>query len=475
MKFTENEVVLTAGAKIPVQDGESKGFTTPSALAEAMSPSLAAALVPPPSSDFDWLPFSVYKDRQGNYTTDLDIKSLRVPTTETYYVSPDGDDANDGLTAAEPKKSVGALLDTLNATPPAGGATIILAPGLYSGTDGPDGKSIDFACNLVCPNGTATFATVYQVDEWTPDSTYTNSYTGTAPYNQPTIALDLTDVDDYGFPVRLARLDNATVNNTPGSYNGGSTTVLVRTMDGRPPDDKIWFLEKSGLLLRLSTPQSIYIEGVSFWGSGYPVRVIAPLGVTHVTFHRCSFAYSAVSNGLEITADENESSRQVTAVLSQCRAAYNTQDGFGYRRYAKVAEIDCYGVRNGGNGWMPNAAGANNGSTTHDSVVSVRINGTYRHNNDRNIHDVNATRNWLIGCGAGFAQVASSDPYESGNFMSAAAHHGSSATRTWLTGCISLGGSASDVGAYGNAIVVIDDCSGMQSRDGNGIIEDVWT
>lgn len=470
--FTKNELAVEwhgdTAFNLRVGDG-----TTPGGQVLATQQDTGLTPVPPPSSDFDWLPCNIYRDLQGNFTTDLDIKSLRVPTTETYYVSPDGDDANDGLSAEEPKKSIGALLDELNATPPPGGATIILSPGLYSGTDGPDGKSIDFACNLVCPNGTATFATMYQVDDWAPHSTYTNTYTGTAPYVQPPIALDYSDVDDYGFPTRLARLTNALVNETPGSFNGGTSTVVIRTKDSRPPDNNIWFLGNSGLLLRLSTPQAIYIEGVAFWGSGYPVRVIAALGSMQITFHRCSFAYSAVANGLEITADANASSRQVTAILSQCKSAYNTEDGFGYRRYAKVAEIDCYGVWNGGNGWMPNDAGSNNGSTTHDSVVSVRINGTYRHNNDRNVHDVTGTQNWLVGCVASDALVDSADPYESSNYV--AGRQGQpDATLMWLEGCLSEGGSASDVASYGNAVIQLSDCDGMTVRHGDGTIDDTW-
>lgn len=429
--------------------------------------------IDPPSSDFDWLPFGVYRDRQGNYTTDFDPRDHRVETDTTYYLSPDGDDGNDGLSAASPKKSVSALLDALNATPPAGGATIILAPGLYNGTDGPDGRSIDFPCNMVCPNGEAIFADIYRISDWAPHSEIAKVYSGTAPYAGIQAVIDTDSLDAYGHPLRLTRVNSSIeVGDTAGAYYPSSFEISLRTKDDVAPGDNIWVPKRDGNLLALTTPQDIYLEGISFWGNQ---GVVANTGEGHLrlTCHRCEFAYARTSNGLEVTSQSVSPDNQVTAIMSQCEAFYNGSDGFGYRRYARIAEIGCYGVYNGANGWIPDAAQADNGSTTHDNVMSLRVNGTYRNNNDRNIHDITNTNNWLVGCVVGDALVDSSDPYESSNIV--AGRPGQpDATRMWLEGCRSAGGSASDVAAYGNAVVRLTDCVGMTVRDGDGTIEDVW-
>ncbi|MCE5224892.1 MAG: LamG domain-containing protein, partial [Porphyromonadaceae bacterium] len=61
--------------------------------------------------------------------------------------------------------------------------------------------------------------------------------------------------------------------------------------------------------------------------------------------------------------------------------------------------------------------GTDNGSTCHESVIGVRINGDYRYNMDRCIHDINYTRTMNINCITGNVQSGSQTTYGSAGFV----------------------------------------------------------
>jgi hypothetical protein len=57
----------------------------------------------------------------------------------------------------------------------------------------------------------------------------------------------------------------------------------------------------------------------------------------------------------------------------------------------------------------------------------------------------------------------SADPYDNANFLFSREGE-TDATEAWLEGCESLGGSASDLGVYGNGVVFIKNCKGFDTQ-----------
>ena len=90
---------------------------------------------------------------------------------------------------------------------------------------------------------------------------------------------------------------------------------------------------------------------------------------------------------------------KILSIGQESAANYNTEDGFSYHYYSAPLgvpygiEVDCTARSNG---W--NATGTNNGSTTHDGGQMIRVNCTYSDNQHRQIHDVNGSVTWMVGC-----------------------------------------------------------------------------
>ena len=137
-----------------------------------------------------------------------------------------------------------------------------------------------------------------------------------------------------------------------------------------------------------------YIENIVFSGGKSPVNCFNqnnPNNNTLMMFKNCGFNNSLVENGINIR-------RNGLYIFENCVSKNNFLDGFNYHNFDAiknqlVIEINCKATGNGtGGGAM------DNGSTMHDSGNIIRINGEYYSNSDRNIHDINNSKSWLLGC-----------------------------------------------------------------------------
>lgn len=413
-------------------------------------------------SGFDYTPpFNIYKRSNVRFETDINIDSYVVTPSVEYYLSPTGNDSNDGLSAGNPKKSLSTLVTAINAAPTP--VTFILAPGTYVGTEGLQGVSIGFDCNILCPDGVAVFRPSVATS-WTKTAGRTNLWETTQSGNP--FGVDLTALDQFGIPKKFQFVSGgnlAIADAVPGSITISGTTAYVHTYDGREPDaDVLVFATGTDGWVQTSA-RNVTVMNVLFWGWEQPVLINHGSGGRYV-FSGCDFSYSRnARNGFETSVLATSG---MLTIMHRCRAAYNRNDGFGYRGSQRAIEIDCLGVWNG---W-PNLNTNDNGTSTHDNVRSVRVNGTYAFNDDRNLHDINETRNWLLGCRVGFAQNGGTDPYDTSNFVFGRRGQ-TDATLAWLDGCRSLGGSASDLGSYGNSIVRVRNGVGLNITDGDGTIE----
>jgi hypothetical protein len=404
--------------------------------------------VPPPADLGFTPPIKIYR-YDGNWFTDLEIETYKVPATATYYLSPQGNDANSGLSLLAPKRSISALLATLNASPPAG-ATLYLAPGYYSGADSINGLNIAFPCNIICPEGNATMGhfltfTFNKLGGY--NFIYRSAYSGGTDH----AVIDLAWLDEYGVARRMRRAtsrDNCDA--TPGTYwTSGGNLFEVHMFDDRAPDSNLVAGANSGGSWAQTTATNIYMEGVRFWGCWVMPTIAIASGTAAIALNRIEFGYGPNSReGLKV-----DSASGVSIITNDCKVHYNDTDGFDWDGHAtdnscQVTEVS---TAANWNGWRLTGT-ADNGSTAHKTVKIVRVNGDYLHNHDRNVHDIESARSWNIGCIAGPAYNDDTDAYD--NIAWAFGRSGQAdATQAWLYDCDFKDGSVADLGCYGSAHV----------------------
>jgi len=377
--------------------------------------------------------FKVYRRYNGTFYTDLNPLTLKVPVDVTYYLSPTGDDSNDGLTVEEPKQSLINLVSALNATPPVTGATIYLASGEYDYTIGGRALNFTFPVNIICETADAIVSTADESPIWVTNGTYPNLWQSFKKGDRPRASsiYDKTQLDEFGNYKKPVQVASATiVNTTVNSMQTGTGSILVRLADSREPDDDVKQLIDTYCINQTSAV-SMYFEGVSFYGGEEAVK-INHSGAVNICFYKCQFGYSFDANVLSVTL--SSSSAKVYTI--ECKAHYATQDGFNYHSNPTVLEVDSTGVYNG-----DPPTSSSNGTTIHDNVKIIRIGGIYQKNNTRNLHDVGNSKGWNLGCKAGQSLNGSSDPYESSSFCLGI---GSDDPEGWFDTCESVGGSASD-------------------------------
>jgi hypothetical protein len=419
---------------------------------------VASQYIAPPSGLGLTLPFNVLKIGQRRYTTDFNPQKYYLREQAAYYLAPWGDDGDDGLSPLTPKLTPATLIGTLNSSTPRAPISLFFAPGIYA----PLGN-IAFDANIICPNGQAIFTTRQSGLSWTESGTYPGLYTATAGAGTHLNAsvVDLAYVDQFGIAKRLVRAASALeCSETPGSYfTTASPAIGVFLEDEREPDEYV-VLHGFGDNWLQTSSQKLFFQNIGFWGTNRPGQINNASGAGTYVFDNCEFLYSAGAfNGLDVA----EANADTLTIMHRSRACYNRYDGVGYRGFQAAIEIDCVTTNNGA--WI--GSSNDNGTTTHDSVKSARINTISRFNEDRNIHDIELSKNWLVGCTIGDAQNSSTDPYDNANYI--AGREGfSDATRSWLEGCTCTGGSAGDIGSYGTAIVETFDNTGFAITDTDG-------
>jgi hypothetical protein len=417
--------------------------------------------VPIPTG-FDYTPpFRIEQFGARTFRTSYNKESFKVAASVDYYLSPSGNDANDGLSVGSPKKSISALIAALNTSPPAG-ANLFLAPGLYLGSDSINGSNFTFPCNVICQNGIAEMS-ARTIPTWSKTAGRTNIWQASVGSAIPS-TIDLSDaVDEFGLQKRLRIFpggDLDSVDATPGSVAIITSTMYIHTFDSRQPDSDVLLYGTSLNGLTQTSSVDLYFENIEWKGWNISASVNAISAAATACFQNCKFLYARNSNNLY--SNMNASG---LAITNDCIAGYAWNDGFNFDR-GNVIHINGLGAWNG---YSPSGT-SENGSTTHNTVRSIRINCRDLYNKDRNVHDITSTRNWLLGCKTGFAQNGSTNKYANANFVFGRESQ-TDATLAWLDGCESLGGSASDLGVYGNAIVRLRNNIGLTITDGDGTIE----
>ena len=374
-------------------------------------------VVAPPTNEMSFLKdifgVSVFKSNQGVVSHDYDdAKSMPVTTGSTYYVKPGG---NDGAAGTSPATAFATLARAMNrimfdgvSQALTGKIVIDTSAGdvIYTGTAQGLQAVTCRKSVVIQPTGPGRVINAVTVGG-------VSSFTWTVTANPPIYSAPCSAAP--GWVIDLSRIVAGSPENKPeyepltlGAsattltagqyfYDLATTTLYVRTADGRAPDNKI---------IPTSTTDSAFVWGPQLSGQVFWVKGFHFVGgyQTQVDYfymadttgkawlNECTFQGSGL-DGFVMT-------RQGSALLSKC-AAYNTT-GDGFSAYAGAggntlsaswkAELDCRARRNGNS-----ASLANNASTGHDASISAVVNADYDLSQDRLVHYVYASLAWIIG------------------------------------------------------------------------------
>lgn len=370
-------------------------------------------------SGFNWNfenEFSI-KRRGRRYSTDFDGASFKAPSRATYYVDPTASGANNGSSWADAFTTIQAALTASNA------ARIYLTPGFYDWNDcgwlnGTPSFNRDTA--IICEGGKAILHTSQDAAfNWSAEGS-ANVYQTT--YNALYEVVDRSNVNARGVPIPLNKVISiADVSSNPGSYYYAGSTLYVHTHDSRAPDSNIMaFRQKNNMDIRAA--HNIYFENIEFWGGTYPIVFNQVDGDgKHIVLVNPVANYGLFGGFLF---------RDISRVsLINWHAEYNELDGAAYRQninntQTNVLEVNGLSFNNGIFDHNNNYDNIVNGSSAHDGVHIIRLNGEYAQNDGSQIGDThNGTQSLNLGTLAGesfsTAQISSTDTgYRCTNFAS---------------------------------------------------------
>lgn len=386
-----------------------------------------------------WTPLTIYQDAAGRAS--LGGRKLLdfAPTGGTWYLdAARPDNSGDGLTWATAKQGINYAVQLANAS--ASGGTIWVADGVYdlSRSNWTIDPTKNISLRALNP-GNVVFSN-HKIFSYALDAIYTSTYVAThglggIKHYDVRDALYVDALGDY--QVLTKRASATEVNANAGSWYDDGTYLYVRLSDDRAPDANLrpyWQGSGSTVVQIDANAATVLLEGMRFEGGAQVVTIQAASAGTYPTayFYNCAFKY-AYGNGLNnVGAD---------TYCQYCLGAKNQEDGFHYAeratavRQARFMEIDCVGRGNG-----DNVGHIDNGSTSHNASLGIRIGGIYTRNYGRNVHDVGTGKTWMIGCWVHDCADATND-------RDIGCGTGSSDTMTmWLDHC-RTGGSAYDLEA----------------------------
>ena len=379
---------------------------------------------------FNWkehpLRDKIITDGKGKFDVKFDITQLKLTGGTSYYVDAvNGDDSNDGLTLAKAIKNIKTVLPKLNDND-----TLYIADGYYFRVNGTlFTTGFNKSVNMIALGDNVN---MIMADEpaWVKTSGKQNVYEVTRSAAKRVINLNnmLGRTPQEFKPVSSIDL----VETTPYSFFTDNVKVYVNS--GNVPNNKVVPL-LSSTMLRVTNPTgNFYMENINFFGGNSSARfVLTSANNVYLNKMNLQFSCQTNGNGLEVVGGN-------TIISVNSEASNNWMDGFNYHIGAdgskpNAIEINCVALENG---YEKGEAGnkSNNGTTIHDGLKAIRINGIYGRNDGGNIADVNAdTQSWNLGC-VGF------ESYQNKDF------HLSSGSHMFLDSCIGYGSSSSIHSAY---------------------------
>jgi hypothetical protein len=345
----------------------------------------------------------IFRSDDGKFYTDFDVSTLKASEGVTYYVNQTtGSDENDGLTVATALQSIAAAHAKANVS------EIVICERRVYFTYGMNGTSItkDLAIRglngirpIICNHASITWALAA-------GQTYTYSYAATAPGT----VVDMSRRNAHGDMLELAlKASIAEVEAAEDTYFiDTDSTTYVHVKGGEAPGYFIAVVrnDRTALTAQYAAGGTLYMENVDVVGGmGIPAAC---------SFYakNCTFQYGKYDDCL--------TTAHADSILQDCVASGAKNDGFSYS-YGHAIEIGCTARYNGKD------ENDDNGSTSHNGALVIRLNGTYHHNTGPNVADVHDdTQSWNLGC----------DSYDSASTIGYNYYTSQGDTEMWLDSCL---------------------------------------
>jgi hypothetical protein len=375
----------------------------------------------------------------GGYNTNFDIRSKKNKSGSgvTYYVAPDGDDSNDGLTVITP------LLGIDTAIAKADVETVILLEGDYFlNVNYTTQLIINKSINLI-GRGKVRIINGISV-EWAVNVTYPNVYQVAPAPSGAKKVISLDKLDDYGDELGLTKKTalSTEVALIPFTYAIGSN-LYIHLLE-TPTAENILVLSDKGVLVTDSvgaTQINLYMENITIIGGASCITLTTQTTQeddNYLYAYNCKFLHSTTSNIL--------SGLGGNYYMVGCIAAHGSTDGFNYHcnttaKKPNVIEINCIARYNG----ETTGGESNNGSTIHDGGNIIRLNGDYFESQVGNVTDAYAM-SVNLNCKAHDSIIT--DATRAGNFV--LIKGAATTAKMWVIDCLSYG-SVYDLVSDGDA------------------------
>lgn len=329
----------------------------------------------------------IFTDGKGNFWTDYSIID-HVPTEGMHgYISPNGSDSNDGLSASAPKLTLQSLLANTN----------IRIVHVMEGVYGEQYVNLSNRTVYIVGEGQdKTVITGAKTLSWSATSGRTNVYEATI--NATLSVYDMRAEETQGHYPKYAKMTSiAEVEANAGSWYNDGTKVYVRMSDNAvPTNGTLAVIKGNSALVCVLENSHLYMSNILFYGGG--TNNINNVDIKDNTTTKSDvYIYNCASNDTgKATATEGGNGFSFVGVYSFCEkcSAYNCgKDGFGYGDSLSV-ELNCTSGDNGTEGAV-NA----NGSSAHTGTKLLRINCQYFNCLGNTIQDVgNGTESLNLGC-----------------------------------------------------------------------------
>lgn len=323
----------------------------------------------------------IYTDGNGKYQAHIDLSTFKNNDGVTYFVSGSGSDENNG-TRDSPFKKMSTALSKVDV------GTIMVDGNhdYYRDSFGDFLSKIDKSINIIGYNGKPKLIATDKLQYSTLEN---NVKKVRKKYINRVIDLNnFDDVGDYLELTKMTSLDD--VKNTNNSWFIDFDTLYINSES----DSVVSLINKD--LIRINGDHKIYLQNLELIGGSRNIRFQTSTGKFILKDIKASYSVQSNGNGIEMIGGNYSISENVEVSQSM-------MDGFNYHIGANgelpyFIEINCIGRDNG---FEKGTSGqkSNNGSTAHDGVKGIRLNGIYTRNDGGNIADVNEHTHTLnLGC-----------------------------------------------------------------------------
>lgn len=331
---------------------------------------------------------TIYTDGKGKFGSSFDASVLKNSSGKTYYVSGGGSNTNDGLSRTSP------LADIYTAMNKTDAGTIMIDGeyDYYRTSSGYMLGTFNKNLNFIGYNGRPKIISA-DILSFIKTDGYTNVYQATRSAVSRVINKNLKD--DNGDYLEFKKVNSiAEVDSTPNSWYTASDVVYVNQNNSVVNDKDIACLLSVDLFYSVGD-YDLYLENIEIVGGKRNIRLETTQGSLVLKDVKGSYSVQSNGNGLELVGGRYCISQNV-------EFSKQMMDGFNYHKGANgelpyFVEIDCIARDNG---FEMGTAGSksNNGSTAHDGIKGIRLNGLYARNDGGNLADVNAgTQTWNLG------------------------------------------------------------------------------